>query len=71
MYVKKRDVKGMYKKARSGQIKNFTGISDDFDVPQNPNLIIDSKNNSIERCVEQILNYLESQQLVSKKSGFL
>jgi len=63
----KRDVKGMYKKARSNEIKNFTGISDDYDVPPNPDLVIDSENNSVEQSVVKILNYLKSGQLLSKE----
>ncbi len=62
-----RDVKGMYKKARSNEIKNFTGISDDYDVPSNPDLVIDSENSSVEQSVQHILNYLKSHQLVSKE----
>ena len=53
-----RDVKGMYKKARSGEIKNFTGISDDFDIPSNPELIIETGKNPVEENVKQILDYL-------------
>jgi len=54
----KRDVKGMYKKARSGEIKNFTGISDDYDIPSNPELIIETGKNPVEENVKQILDYL-------------
>jgi len=53
-----RDVKGMYKKARSGEIKNFTGISDDYDIPSNPELIIETGKNPVEENVKQILDYL-------------
>ena len=60
----KRDLKGMYKKARKNEIKNFTGISDDYDVPTKPDLLIDSENNSAEQCVQQILDYLKSKQLL-------
>jgi len=53
-----RDEKGMYKKARSGEIKNFTGVSDDYDVPSNPELIIETGKNPVEENVKQILDYL-------------
>ena len=59
-----RDVKGMYKKARNNEIKNFTGISDDYDIPSNPDLIIDSENNTVEQCVNQILECLKSKGMV-------
>jgi len=53
-----RDVKDMYKRARSGEIKNFTGISDGYDIPSNPELIIETGKNPVEENVKQILDYL-------------
>ena len=53
-----RDKKGMYLKASSGEIKNFTGVSQDYEVPKNPNLIINSEENSLEECIEIINKYL-------------
>ena len=47
-----RDVKGLYKKALSGEIKNFTGISDPYEVPERPNCIINSGIQTIEESVE-------------------
>ena len=55
-----RDVKGMYKKARNQEIKGFTGIDDPYDVPENPELIIETENKSLDESVEQILNYLKT-----------
>ncbi len=55
-----RDVKGMYKKARNKEIKGFTGIDDPYDVPENPELIIETENKSLDESVEQILNYLKT-----------
>ena len=55
----KRDVKGMYKKARLNQIKNFTGVNDDYDIPDNPDLIINTENNTLDECVDQIIEYLD------------
>lgn len=59
-----RDVKGMYKKARANEIKNFTGISDDYDIPENPDIIIDSEKNDLDSCVEQIIKNLKEKNLV-------
>ncbi|MBC7476084.1 MAG: adenylyl-sulfate kinase [Candidatus Sericytochromatia bacterium] len=59
-----RDVKGLYKKARSGELKMFTGIDSAYEKPVNPELIIDTANKSIEQCVEQIYNYLSTKGLI-------
>jgi len=56
-----RDVKGMYKKARNNEIKGFTGIDDPYDVPKNPELTIETENETLENSVEKILNYLKTQ----------
>lgn len=53
-----RDVKGLYKKARKGEIKNFTGISAPFEPPQNPALEIDTSKLSIDESVKKVLNYI-------------
>ena len=55
-----RDVKGMYKKARNKEIKSFTGIDDPYDIPENPELIIETENKSLDESVQQILNYLKT-----------
>jgi adenylylsulfate kinase len=55
-----RDVKGMYKKARNQEIKGFTGIDDPYDAPENPELIIETENKSLDDSVEQILSYLKT-----------
>ena len=54
-----RDVKGFYKLARSGKIKNYTGIDSPYETPENPDLIIDTDNQSIEESVSTILNFIE------------
>ena len=51
----KRDIKGLYKKARAGDLKNFTGIDSVFETPLDSDLIVDSEFNSVETCGEQIL----------------
>ena len=53
-----RDVKGLYKKARAGEIKNFTGIDSPFEAPLNPNLTIKTANQTIEESVEQVLAFV-------------
>jgi adenylylsulfate kinase len=53
-----RDLKGLYAKARKGEITLFTGISDPYEIPDNPELLIDTENDSIEECVDKILKYL-------------
>jgi adenylylsulfate kinase len=52
----KRDVKGMYKKARAGQIADFTGINAPFEIPENPNLEIHTDTENIETSLQQILD---------------
>ena len=53
-----RDVKGLYKKARAGLIKDFTGISSAFEAPLNPEIILNTNELSLEKCVEKILSLL-------------
>jgi adenylylsulfate kinase len=54
----KRDPKGLYKKARSGEIQNFTGISDPYEPPKNPEIEIDTSNQDVEETVSSILKHL-------------
>ena len=51
-----RDTKGLYKKARAGEIKNFTGIDSPFEAPDNPDIDIRTDINSVEYCHNQLLN---------------
>jgi adenylylsulfate kinase len=53
-----RDVKGLYKKARRGEIAHFTGISDPFEVPDNPTLILDTSVLSLKECVSRVLKII-------------
>lgn len=55
----RRDVKGLYKKAREGKIPNFTGISSPYEVPKNADLVIDTSKQSLEESVELILRAME------------
>jgi adenylylsulfate kinase len=54
-----RDVKGLYKKAIAGEIKNFTGVSDPYEAPVNPEVVVDSSKEKIDESVEKILNRLK------------
>ncbi|MBC8342102.1 MAG: adenylyl-sulfate kinase [Proteobacteria bacterium] len=54
-----RDVKGLYKKARSGEIPNFTGISAPYEAPEKAELVVDSGAQSVEESVAQILGFLQ------------
>ncbi len=56
-----RDVKGLYAKARTGQIKHFTGISDPYEEPLNPEMICITDKFTVEQCVCQVISYLECQ----------
>jgi len=53
-----RDVKGLYKKARNGEIKNFTGIDAPFEAPKNPHLEINTSQISVEEAVNEIFKYI-------------
>jgi adenylylsulfate kinase len=59
-----RDVKGMYKKARAGQIKNFTGLDDPYEEPPNPDLTVDTQSQTLEQSVLVIKNYLKEKSLI-------
>ena len=60
-----RDVKGIYKKARKGEIPHFTGISSSYEVPENPEIVLDTTNETIENSVEQIIMYLNEMQIIN------
>ena len=53
-----RDPKGLYKKARSGQLKNFTGIDSEYQKPQNPEIVLESSKNPPEELADYVLDYL-------------
>jgi sulfate adenylyltransferase len=61
----RRDRKGLYRLAREGKIKEFTGISDPYDVPENPELRIDTQNVDVDTCAHQVVLMLESMGLVA------
>ena len=60
-----RDVKGLYKRARTGEIKNYTGIDSPYEAPSNPELIIDTESESLEESVAKIIDFLKSKEIIS------
>jgi adenylylsulfate kinase len=60
-----RDVKGLYKKARAGEIKDFTGISSPYEVPEDPELVVETGTRSLEECVESVLGLLRERGVLS------
>ncbi len=54
----KRDIKGLYKRAREKQIPNFTGITSPYEVPQHPDIVVDTEKMSVDECVEAIMGKL-------------
>ncbi|WP_413380238.1 adenylyl-sulfate kinase [Alkalihalobacillus sp. 1P02AB] len=60
----KRDPKGLYKKARAGEIRDFTGISSPYEEPNSPEIVIDTDQLTIEESVENILNYLQKKEII-------
>ena len=61
----RRDRKGLYKQARAGKIKEFTGISDPYDVPENPELVVNTEGLDVDSCAHQVVLKLESLGLIS------
>lgn len=63
--AEQRDPKGLYKKARAGEIKNFTGIDDPYEAPENPEILLLSHQLSLSQEVQLLLDYLRQQQIIS------
>ncbi|XP_068597309.1 bifunctional 3'-phosphoadenosine 5'-phosphosulfate synthase 2-like [Brachionichthys hirsutus] len=59
-----RDVKGLYKRARAGEIKGFTGIDSEYEHPENPDLILKTGELSVNECLQQTLEMLQEQKIV-------
>ncbi len=60
----RRDTKGLYKKARLGEIKEFTGISSPYEAPVNPEIVVDTGSLNLNDSVEEVINYLREQNLL-------
>jgi len=56
----RRDVKGLYKKARAGEIKNFTGIDSPYEAPKNPDILIETEKEGIEEAVRKVITFVEN-----------
>lgn len=65
--AEQRDPKGLYKKARKGEIKNFTGIDDPYEAPLNPEVKIDTSSLQVDECAQAILNYLVEKGIVAAR----
>lgn len=59
-----RDPKGLYKKAKNGEIQNFTGISSPYEAPINPEITLNTDQQSVQECVETILQFLKSKNYI-------
>jgi adenylylsulfate kinase-like enzyme len=57
----------LYKKARAGEIKNYTGIDSAYEAPQKGELVLDTENNSIEDCVAEVLQLLNDRDIFNVK----
>ena len=57
----RRDVKGLYARARRGEIRNFTGIDDPYEVPEHPELTLDTRTRTVDQSVAEVLAFLENQ----------
>ena len=62
--LEERDVKGLYKKARAGEIKGFTGVDDPYEAPESPEVQINSETESIDESADKIIRYLELKGLI-------
>ena len=58
-----RDVKGLYKLARAGKIKNYTGIDSPYEVPENPELVIDTEVESLDESTTKVIDFLKSKEI--------
>lgn len=61
-----RDVKGLYKKARSGEIKDFTGISAPYEVPEDPELVVETGSRSLDECVAAVVDLLRERGILGQ-----
>ena len=59
-----RDLKGFYKRARAGEIKNYTGIDSPYEAPDNPELIIDTDKETLDESVSRIVSFLETKAII-------
>ena len=60
-----RDVKGLYKRARAGEIKNYTGIDSPYEAPDNPELVINTESESLEESITKVIDFLKSKGIIN------
>ena len=60
----RRDVKGLYRRAIKGEIESFTGISDTYEPPEHPDLVLDTDRESIEESTDKVIRYLEDRKII-------
>ena len=60
-----RDVKGLYKRARAGEIINYTGIDSPYEAPDNPELVVDTEGKSLEESVANVIDFLKSREIIN------
>jgi adenylylsulfate kinase len=62
-----RDVKGLYKRARAGEIPEFTGISSPYEPPLKAELVVDTEEDTLEECVAQMIKFLEERGIIPNR----
>lgn len=67
--AEKRDPKGLYRKAREGVIKDFTGVSAPYEVPEDAEIVIHSATTRVEEAVRQVVEYLEEKGMLTKEKA--
>jgi adenylyl-sulfate kinase len=65
----RRDVKGLYAKARAGEIKEFTGVSDPYEPPENPEMVLETEEQTPEESAAAIIAFLEERELIPPARG--
>jgi adenylyl-sulfate kinase len=65
----RRDVKGLYAKALRGELANFTGVSDPYEEPEHPDVVVDTSHESIDESVEKVLGFLASCEYIDGYTG--
>lgn len=67
----RRDVKGLYARAIRGEIANFTGVSDPYEAPENPEVVVDTDQENVSQSVARVLAYLEQQGYIEPAAGLV
>jgi adenylylsulfate kinase len=60
-----RDIKGLYKRARAGEIKNYTGIDSPYEAPDNPELVVNTESESLEESIAKVIDFLKSKKIIN------